>query len=109
MARDKGLEELIHDELRLVSDVTEKAMFGGWAWLLSGHLLCGAREDGMLVRLGKGRDKWALALDGISPMISRGRVMGGWIRADDRAFGDDVLRRKLLRCAIEFVRSLPAR
>ena len=109
MARDKGLEELIHDELQYVSGITEKAMFGGWAWLLSGRLLCGARADGMLVRLGKGRDEWALAQDGISPMISRGRVMNGWIRADSRAFGDDKLRRKLWRCALEFVRSLPAK
>ena len=29
-------------------------MFGGWAWLLRGNLVCGAREDGLLARLGKG-------------------------------------------------------
>ena len=51
MARDKGLEELLADELRPESGVTEKAMFGGWAWLVNGNLLCGARDDGMLVRL----------------------------------------------------------
>ena len=50
MARDAGLEEMIRDELRGVHDISEKAMFGGWAWLLRGNLLCGARHDGMLVR-----------------------------------------------------------
>jgi hypothetical protein len=30
-----------------------KAMFGGWALLLNGNLLCGARAGGMLVRLGR--------------------------------------------------------
>jgi cytidine deaminase len=53
MSRDKGREESIADELRSASGVTEKAMFGGWARLVDGKLLCGARDDGMLVRLGK--------------------------------------------------------
>src|SRR5437868_3306773 len=96
MARDKGLEELVHDELRSTPGITEKAMFGGWAWLLGGNLLCGAREDGMLVRLGKGNDAWALALDGVQPLLSQGRQMHGWIRADARVYGDDGMRGRLI-------------
>jgi hypothetical protein len=107
MARDKGLEELIHDELQSTPGVTNKAMFGGWAWLLWGNLLCGARYDGMLVRLGKGGEAWALATTGIEPMISRGKHMHGWIRADARAYGDVEIRRKLLSSALQFVGSLP--
>ena len=53
-------------------------MFGGCARLLHGHLLCGARADGMLVRLGKDLDAWALEIDGVVSMMSRGRVMQGW-------------------------------
>jgi hypothetical protein len=52
MTRDKGLEELVNEELSEELGITDKAMFGGWAWLLDGKLLCGARDDGMLVRLG---------------------------------------------------------
>ena len=109
MARDKGLEELIHQDLSAVAGLQEKAMFGGWAWLLHGHLLCGARGDGMLVRPGKGLDAWALALDGVQPMLSRGRAMPGWVRCSATVYGDDRLRAKLLRHAVEFVRSLPPR
>jgi hypothetical protein len=107
MARDKGLEEIVSDELRSTPAVTEKAMFGGWAWLLNGNLVCGAREDGMLVRLGKGNDAWALQVPGVVPMISRGKPMQGWGRADARAYGDDTIRRKLIAAAIDFVASLP--
>lgn len=107
MPRDSGLEELVHDEFRSVPGISEKAMFGGWAWLLHGNLLCGARSDGMLVRLGKGRDAWALEIAGVVPMVSRGKVMSGWVRADGSACGDDSLRRRLLVGALEFVRSLP--
>ena len=109
MARDEGLEELLRDDLEAVPGLTEKPMFGGRAWLLNGHLLCGARDDGMLVRLGKGQDGWALQRSEIAPMVSRGKRMDGWVRAGPSAFGDDTLRQRLLDKALAFVRSLPAK
>jgi len=109
MARDSGLEDLIRADLPRDLGLTEKAMFGGWAWLLNGNLLLGAREEGMLTRLGKGRDGWALALDDIGPMISRGKAMGGWVRAGPKAYGEDPLRRRLIAAALEFVRALPGK
>ena len=107
MARDEGLEELLREDFKAEAELTEKAMFGGRAWLLHGNLLCGARDDGMLVRLGKGNDGWALELADISPMMMRGWPMQGWVRAGPEAFGDDVLRGKLLNAALAFARSLP--
>jgi hypothetical protein len=107
MARNKVLEELLGDDLAQVRGLTDKAMFGGRAWLLHGNLLCGARDDGMLVRLGKGNEAWALSTTGIAPMIMQGRPMQGWVRAAPEAYGDDALRRKLLKAAIDFTRSLP--
>lgn len=105
--RDEGLEELLHEDLDAVPHLTEKAMFGGWAWLVNGHLLCAARHDGLLVRLGKGRDGWALEQSGIIPMISKGRRMQGWVWADEDVYGVDALRRKLLDAALDFNRTLP--
>lgn len=109
MARDEGLEEILREDLGGMSGLTEKAMFGGWAWLLDGNLLCTARDDGMLARLGKNRDGWALDMPDVAPMISRGRRMQGWVRAGPSAFGDDALRRRLVDAALAFVRSLPAK
>jgi hypothetical protein len=54
MARDKGLEELVKDSLAAVRGITQRAMFGGWAWLVNGNLLCGAREGSMLVAARQG-------------------------------------------------------
>ena len=107
MSRDTGLEELIAVDLAGIDSLTEKAMFGGWAWLINGNLVCGARADGMLVRLGAGRDGWALALPGIGPMLSRSKPMNGWLRAGPDAYGDDDLRRRLIAEALAFVRGLP--
>ncbi len=107
MARDKGLEELLNDDLAKVPGLSQKAMFGGWAWLVYGNLLCGARDDGMLARLGKGNEAWALGIPGVVPMLSRGKRMQGWVRASADAWGDDNLRRKLLAAALSFNGTLP--
>ncbi len=108
MARDEGLEELVRDQLGSLPGLREQRMFGGLAWLLDGRLLCAARDDGVLVRLGKGRDGWALALDGVAPMRNGDRPMTGWVRVAPEAFADDALARRLLDAALAFVRGLPA-
>lgn len=105
--RNKVLEELLGDDLAQVRGLTDKAMFGGRAWLLHGNLLCGARDDGMLVRLGKGNEAWALSTPGIAPMTMQGKPMSGWVRAAPEAYEDDALRRKLLKAALDFTGSLP--
>ena len=109
MARDSGLEELLTEDLAGVPGLSTRAMFGGLVWLLDGKLLCGARHDGMLVRLGAGRDGWALALPGVAPMMSRGRPMAGWIWAGDAAYGDDTVRHRLRDAALLFVRAQPGK
>lgn len=109
MARDRGLEETLNGDLEGIQGLTGKAMFGGWAWMLNGHLLCGARHDGMLVRLGKERDGWALEIPGVIAMTMRGRRMQGWVKAAPETCGDDGLRRKLLDAALAFNSSLPAK
>lgn len=107
MSRDAGLEELIRQELGERSGLSEKPMFGGLAFLLDGNLLCGARNDGMLVRLGKGNDGWALSLVGIDLMVMGDRRMNGWVRAGAQAYGEDAVRKRLLDAALAYVLSLP--
>jgi hypothetical protein len=107
--RDDGLEELIAEDLAGEPGLSAKPMFGGLCWLVDGRLLCGARHDGMLVRLGKGNDRWAVALADVAPMINGTRPMTGWIWAGPDAYGDDALRRRLLDGALAFVRALPER
>lgn len=107
MARDAGLEELIRGELGDRAGLSEKAMFGGWAYLLHGNLLLGAREGSLLVRLGKGNDEWALDRPDIELMVMNGRAMHGWVRAGPDAFGDDAVRRRLVDGAMAFVGTLP--
>ena len=105
MARDHGLEDLIRSDLPHDFALSEKAMFGGWAWLLNGNLLVGARADGMLVRLGKDRDAWALARRRRPDVFAR--QGDGWLgRAGPEADGEDAVRSRLIEGALQFVRRL---
>ena len=109
MARDEGLEEQIREELGPLDGLREVAMFGGLAWMLDGNLLCACRHDGLLARLGKGNEAWALAVPGIGEMQMGARRMNGWVRAGPDAVADDAVRAKLLEGALAFVRTLSAK
>jgi hypothetical protein len=107
VARDAGLEEMVWEDLAGQPGLATKTMFGGLCWLLDGNLLCAASDKGMLVRLGKGQDGWALEHAGVEPMRMTGHSMPGWIRVHPDAYGDDDLRGRLIEGALSFVRTLP--
>src|SRR6201996_3977584 len=114
MPRDPGLEELIKSSLtntRGLSEksLSEKSMFGGWAYLLHGNLLCGARRGSLLLRVGKDNEAWANEIPGVATAIMGGRRMSGWVRATPEAYGNDKLRQKLIEGALDFTGSLPKR
>ncbi len=102
MARDQGLEEILREDFETLNALAEKVVFL-LARVLDGKLIFAARDDGMLVRLGKGRDSWTFEQPDIVPMISRGRKIQGWLREGSSTFGDNLLRRKLVDSALEVV------
>ena len=107
MARDRELEELVLDDLGPLPGLSEKPMFGGLAWILDGHLLCAVSDKGIMVRLGKGNDDWALEHEGVSRMVMSRGSMPGWVRAGTETCADEALRRRLLDAAVTFVGTLP--
>lgn len=107
MPRDPGLEDLIKSSLANTRGLTEKAMFGGWAYLLHGNLLCGARRGSLLLRVGKDNEAWANQIPGVATAIMGGRRMHGWVRATPEAYGNDAVRQKLIDRALDFTGSLP--
>jgi len=68
-----------------VPGLSQKAMFGG-CWLVNGNLLCGARTDGMLVRLGRENEVSALDIPDVVPMMMRDRRMRDWVRVAPEAW-----------------------
>ena len=107
MPRDPGLEELVRCALGDLSGLTEKSMFGGWAFLLHGKLLCGARQGSLMLRVGPGNESWALTIPGVAPVVMRGRRMRGYVRASPEAYAQDDNRQRLMDAAVAFTRSIP--
>ena len=107
MARDPALETLLTTDLAGLTGVAQKKMFGGLCWMWRGNLLCGADHSGILIRLGKGRDAWALDEGVVEPMVMGDKPMAGWVRIP--AAHDPALRHRLLAAAQEFALTLPAK
>ncbi|WP_173087454.1 TfoX/Sxy family protein [Devosia sp. 1635] len=107
MARDHELEQRVLDDLGPLPGLSEKAMFGGLVWLLDGHMLCAATGEGLMVRLGRGNDAWALQEPDIAVVVMSGKPMPGWVRAGIGACADEQLWRRLLDAAVTFVGALP--
>ena len=109
MGRDAGLEELVAGALGDTPGVTGKAMFGGWAFLVRGNLLCGVRSGSLMLRVGPANEAWAVKIPGVEPVVMGTRRMRGYVRAGAKAYGDDGVRARLMEAAIGFVGSLPAK
>lgn len=109
MAYDSGLYEILKNDLGDRPDMVEKKMFGGNAFMLNGNMLCGVHKGGAMYRVGKEHEAAALAPPGARKMDFTGRPMGGFIDAGEEAMADDDTRAELLRLAVDFVSSLPAK
>jgi TfoX/Sxy family transcriptional regulator of competence genes len=106
MAYDPGLAQILRDALSDLP-ITEKKMFGGLAYLLNGHMVCGVHKGGVMVRVGKDAYPAALALPGVSPMMFTGKPMVAMVDVEDASVEDDGLRGQLLGMALATVRALP--
>ena len=72
-----------------LSDITEKKMFGGLAFMVRGKLCAGVGgSDGMevMLRIGKAHHDAALEHEGVRTTVMKGREYRGYIDLDETAF-----------------------
>jgi hypothetical protein len=109
MAYDEVLAGRVRDRLAGTASVSEKAMFGGLAFLLGGNMAVGISGDALMVRVGPQAYDDALEEPHTRPFDMTGRPMRGWILvapdglADDEALGGWVDR------GVAHAASLPAK
>jgi hypothetical protein len=107
MAYDEALAERVREQLAAEPAISEKAMFGGLAFLLDGNMAVGLSGDELMVRVGPDASDDPLARPHTRPFDMTGRPMKGWILvAPEGVAEDDDLTAWVAR-GVDFARSLP--
>ena len=110
MAYDEDLAHRIRELMVDESDVTEKKMFGGLAFLVGGNMAIAASgQGGVLVRVDPAQSERLLATTDAVPMEMRGREMDGWLRVDPDSLRTKRQLAKWVGVGATYVRSLPAK
>src|ERR1700733_10755370 len=100
------IRSLVGDEPGL----TEKAMFGGLAFLIGGNMAISASgQGGVLVRADPARTSELAAKPHVSVAVMRGREMPGWLRVDAEGVGSEQQLQLWVDEGVAFARSLPGK
>ncbi|MDX6690252.1 MAG: hypothetical protein QOG15_1709 [Solirubrobacteraceae bacterium] len=109
MAYDEDLAGRVRDVLADEESVTEKAMFGGLAFLLHGNMSVGLVGDDLMVRVGPDGADAALAEPHARVSKMGDRVMRGWILVAPEGLATRPDLAAWVRRGVELARSLPAK
>jgi hypothetical protein len=108
VAYDLDLADRLRELLAMEPEVVEKKMFGGLAFLVSGHMAVAASSHGgLLLHVNPAETEALIADPRASRFVMRGREMDGWLHVGiDTAADDDELNRWVQR-GVQYARSLP--
>jgi len=110
MAYDEDLAYRIRELLVDESDIGEKKMFGGLAFLVGGNMAVAASgQGGLLVRVDPAKSEKVIATTTAHPMEMRGREMLGWLRVDTDAIRTKRELAKWVTMGKMYARTLPAK
>lgn len=107
MAYDEDLAERIRRALEGRSDVEERHMFGGVAFMLRNHMCCGVVQSRLMVRLDPDTSDDLLRRPNVAPMDFTGRPMRGFLFVDGEAVANDEDLSDWLDRAVAYVESIP--
>ncbi len=108
MAYDEELADRIREVLSGETGVTEKAMFGGLAFLRNGNMAVAANREGhIMVRVPREETEEILGRDHVEPMVMSGREIKGWVHVDKAGVAADDQLRDWVRLGWDLVAALP--
>ena len=110
MAYDEDLANRIRELVADEAGLTEKAMFGGLAFLIGGNMAVAASgQGGLMVRVDPDETEELVAKPHARPFEMRGREMQGWLRVDDEGVRTKRQLEPWVRRGVAYARSLPAK
>jgi TfoX/Sxy family transcriptional regulator of competence genes len=108
MAYDHALADRVRSLVAAERGVTEKAMFGGLAFLVGGNMAVAASgQGGLLVRVDPDESDALVATGKAQLMEMRGRSMRGWLRVDAAEVRTARELTKWVERGTSYARSLP--
>ena len=108
MAYDQDLAHRIREQLADEHGVTERAMFGGLAFLLRGNMAVGISNSAeLMVRLGADATESALARPHTRLFDMSGRPMKGWILVAPEGIKTKRQLGAWVKRGVEFAATLP--
>jgi TfoX/Sxy family transcriptional regulator of competence genes len=107
MAYDEKLAGRVREVLKRRRNISEKKMFGGLAFMVSGHMCCGILGDDLMVRVGPDAYDAALREKGARPMNFTGRAMKGMVYVDRSGYGAAASLKAWVEQGLSHARSLP--
>ena len=109
MPYDDGVAERIREQLTDHPGIEEKKMFGGIAFMHSGHMCCGVVGDVLMARVGPEAYADALARPNTREMDFTGRALTGFVYVDPPGFDEDGQLHEWIDLCLSFTGSLPAK
>jgi TfoX/Sxy family transcriptional regulator of competence genes len=108
MAYDLDLANRLREQLADQDGVSEKAMFGGLAFLLHGNMAVSAfSRGGLMVRVGPDAIDEALSRAHTEAIQMRGRPMPGWVHVAAEGLQTKRQIAAWVRRAMDFTGTLP--
>jgi hypothetical protein len=108
MAYDLDLANRLREQLADQDGVSEKAMFGGLAFLLHGNMAVSAfSRGGLMVRVGPDAIDEALSRAHTEAIQMRGRPMPGWVHVAAEGLKTKRQIAAWVRRAMDFTGTLP--
>jgi TfoX/Sxy family transcriptional regulator of competence genes len=107
MAYDEELAERVRELLAARSEVGERKMFGGIAFMVSGNMACGVLKEDLIVRLGDEEGEKAIAEDGVRPFDFTGKPMKGIVYVSPERISDDGGLAEWVEAGADYAASLP--
>ena len=109
MAYDEALAERVRDLVTHRGDLTERKMFGGIAWMVSGNMACGVLGEDLIVRLDRDEAAQALEEEHTREFDFTGRPAKGMVVVEPPAIADPADLAGWVEAGVGFASSLPAK
>lgn len=107
MAFDETLAERVRLALAEADELYERKMFGGIAFMVSGHMACGVAGDRLMLRLGREGAERALERAHVVPMTMTGTRMRSFVLVEPAGVATDADLEAWVEAATRFVATLP--